>query len=180
MLRPAVTMKHGDLKKMNKSKLETLVGAAVIGVALFFTFFAYNGSNLKKIDGYTVKARFNSVDGIGNGSEVRIGGIKIGQVSEMDLDPKTYEAIVNIQLREDVKLPEDSTAAIVSASLLGGKYINIEPGGMEELLGDGDEISFTQSSVNFESLIGKMVHSGGGVEAGEAGTEADSIPNTLD
>lgn len=149
---------------MNKTKLETLVGVAVIAVAIGFSFFAYNGSNLKEIDGYTIHARFNSVDGIGNGSEVRIGGIKIGQVSEMDLDPKSYEAIISMQLREDVKLPEDSTAAIVSASLLGGKYVNIEPGGMEDLLGDGDEIAFTQSAVNFESLIGKMVHSGGGVE----------------
>ena len=160
---------------MNKSKLETLVGAAVIGVALFFSYFAFNSSNVKNIDGYTVKARFNSVDGIGNGSEVRIGGIKIGQVSNMDLDAETYEAIINIQLRDDIKLPEDSTAAIVSASLLGGKYVNIEPGGMEDLLGDGDEISFTQSSVNFESLIGKIVHSGGGIEAKE-----DSAASTLE
>ncbi len=164
ILQPVVITKHGDLNQMNKTKLETIVGAAVLGVALSFSYFAYNSSNLKEIDGYTVNARFNSVDGIGNGSEVRIGGIKVGQVVEMDLDPKSYEAVVSIQLREDVKLPEDSTAAIVSASLLGGKYVNVEPGGMEDLLGDGDEISFTQSSVNFESLIGKMVHSGGGVE----------------
>ncbi|MDG1286133.1 MAG: outer membrane lipid asymmetry maintenance protein MlaD [Rickettsiales bacterium] len=150
---------------MNKTKLETLVGTAVIGIALSFSYFAYNSSNLKEIEGYTVNARFNSVDGIGSGSEVRIGGIKIGQVVEMDLDPKSYEAVVSLQLREDIKLPEDSTAAIVSASLLGGKYVSVEPGGMEDMLGDGDEISFTQSSVNFESLIGKMVHSGGGVEA---------------
>jgi len=163
---------------MNKSKMETLVGVAVIAVALFFANFAYNSSNLKTIDGYTVKARFNSVDGIGSGSEVRIGGIKVGQVAEMNLDPKSYEAIVSFQLRNDVKLPEDSTAAIVSASLLGGKYVNIEPGGMEDLLGDGDEISFTQSSVNFESLIGKMVHSGGGVEEKEAPSAA--VPSTLE
>ena len=175
MPRPAVTMKHGDHKVMSKSKLETLVGVAVIGVALSFSYFSYNSSNLKTIDGYTINARFNSVDGIGSGSEVRIGGIKVGQVAQMELDPETYEAIVNIQLREDIKLPEDSTAAIVSASLLGGKYVNIEPGGMEDLLGDGDELSFTQSSVNFESLIGKMVHSGGGVEAPK-----DSAPSTLE
>lgn len=156
---------------MKKTMLETVVGAAVIAVTVGFSYFAYTGSNLKEIDGYTVSARFNSVDGIGNGSEVRIGGIKVGQVTEMDLDTESYEAIINLQLREDVKLPEDSSAAIVSASLLGGKYVNIEPGGMEDMLADGDEISFTQSSVNFESLIGKMVHSGGGVEEDD---DADS------
>ncbi len=150
---------------MNKSMLETLVGVVVLTVAVGFSYFAYNNSNLKTMDGYGITARFNSVDGIGSGSEVRIGGIKIGQVTSLDLDPQSFEAIMNLQLRPDVKLPEDSSAAIVSASLLGGKYVNIEPGGMEDLLADGDEISFTQSSVNFESLIGKMVHSGGGVEA---------------
>lgn len=161
---------------MNKTKIETLVGVAVIAVALFFSYFAYTGSNLKEIDGYVLKARFNTVDGIGNGSEVRIGGIKIGQVVSMDLDPKSYEAIVGLQLRDDVKLPEDSTAAIVSASLLGGKYVSVEPGGMDEILGDGDEISFTQSSVNFESLIGKMVHGGGGMaEESASNTGAPSL-----
>ena len=149
---------------MNKSMLETLVGVTVLTVAVGFSYFAYSSSNLKSVDGYTVSARFNSVDGIGSGSEVRIGGIKVGQVTSLDLDAESYEAIMNLQLRPDVKLPEDSSAAIVSASLLGGKYVNIEPGGMEDLLEDGGEISFTQSSVNFESLIGKMVHSGGGVE----------------
>jgi len=62
-------------------------------------------------------------------------------------------------------VPEDSTAAVVSAGLLGGKYVEIIPGGAAEMLADGDEIAFTQSSVSLESLIGKMVHSGGGVES---------------
>ena len=160
---------------MNKTMLETVVGAAVIVVAVGFSYFAYDSSNLKEIDGYTVNARFNSVDGIGSGSEVRIGGIKVGQVVDLELDAESFEAVIGLQLREDVKLPEDSSASIVSASLLGGKYVSIEPGGMEDMLGDGDEISFTQSSVNFESLIGKMVHSGGGVEKEDdvAETEAE-------
>lgn len=158
---------------MNKSKLETVVGALVILVTLFFSYFAYSNSNLKSVDGYTISARFNSVDGISSGSEVRIGGIKVGQVSDLDLDSKSYEAIMYMQMREDIQLPEDSSAAIVSASLLGGKYINIEPGGMEDMLADGDEISFTQSAVNLESLIGKMVHSGGGVEEKEPAEEDD-------
>jgi len=162
---------------MNKTMLETIVGAAVLLVALFFSYFAYTDSNLKKIDGYDLTARFNNVDGIGNGSEVRIGGIKVGQVLKMDIDPKTFEAILTLQLRDDVKIPEDSTAAVVSSGLLGGKYISIEPGGAEDDLTAGGEISFTQSSVNFESLIGKMVHSGGGVEEEdkEAPAEADKV-----
>lgn len=163
---------------MNKTLLETVIGALVILVTVTFSYFAYSSSNLKKIDGYEVKARFTSVDGIGNGSDIRIGGIKVGQVSHMDLDPQSYEAVISLQLRNDVKLPDDSTAAISSSGLLGGKYVNIEPGGSDTQLAAGDEISFTQSSVNFETLIGKMVHSGGGVEeekkAGSSNTSAET------
>lgn len=149
---------------MHKTALETIVGALVILVAVVFLSYAYSGSNIREIDGYDLKARFANVDGIGMGSEVRVGGIKVGQVAELEIDPKTYEAVLTLQLRDDVKLPEDSTAAVVSAGLLGSKYIDLQPGGMEDNLGAGDEISFTQSSVNFESLLGKMVHSGGGID----------------
>lgn len=153
---------------MSKNVVETLTGAAVLIVAIGFGVFAYNKSNLKPVDGYALKARFANVDGIGGGSDVRIGGIKVGVVAEMDLDPETYEALVTLQLKDGVPVPEDSSAGIVSSGLLGSKYVAITPGGMDEILNDGDEIAFTQSSVNIETLIGKMVHSGGGVEEGAA------------
>ena len=157
---------------MNKNMVETLVGAVVLLVTLGFGVFAYQSSNLKPVDGYALTARFSNVDGVGTGSEVRIGGIKVGVISDMTLDDATYEALLTLQLRDGVKLPEDSTAAIVSAGLLGSKYVDIQPGAMDDMLQEGDEISFTQSSVNFESLLGKMVHSGGGVE-GEADAGGD-------
>jgi phospholipid/cholesterol/gamma-HCH transport system substrate-binding protein len=149
---------------MSKNILETIVGALVLLIAFGFGLFAYNSSNMKSVDGYELKARFSSADGLGLGSEIRIGGIKIGVVSDMDLDTKTYEAIITMQVREDVEVPDDSTAAVVSSGLLGSKYVEIAPGGSETMLEDEAEIAFTQSSVNIESLIGKMVHSGGGVE----------------
>ncbi len=162
---------------MNKNAIETIIGALVLVIAAGFAVFAYQSSNLKPVEGYSVKARFASVDGLGVGSDVRIGGIKIGVVNTMDLDPKTYEALLTLQLREDIKLPEDSNAAVVSAGLLGSKFVEIAPGGAEEMLKEGDEITFTQSSVNFETLLGKMVHSGGGVEE-EAPAGDDVTPNT--
>lgn len=149
---------------MNKNILETIVGAVVLVVALGFGMFAYNSSSVKTVDGYELKARFSSADGLGLGSEIRVGGIKVGVVSDMDLDTKTYEAIITMQVRDDVKVPDDSTAAVVSSGLLGSKYVEIAPGGSDTMLEDEQEIAFTQSSVNIESLIGKMVHSGGGVE----------------
>lgn len=158
----------------NRNSIETIIGALVLVVAIGFAFFAYKSSNLKPIDGYSVKARFASVDGIGTGSEVRIGGIKVGVVSEMDIDPQTYEALLTLQLRENIKLPSDSNAGVVSSGLLGSKYVELLPGGAEEMLKGGDEITFTQSSVNIESLIGKMVHSGGGVAEEAPADEADA------
>lgn len=151
---------------MSKNAIETIIGALVLLIAAGFAVFAYNSSNMNPVEGYSVQARFSSVEGIGVGSDVRIGGIKVGVVGAMDLDPKTYEAMLTLQLRDEVQVPQDSTAAVVSAGLLGSKFVQLTPGGAEESLKEGDEISFTQSSVNIESLIGKMVHSGGGVEEG--------------
>lgn len=164
----------------NRNSIETIIGALVLLVAGGFAFFAYESSNLKPIDGYAVKARFSSVDGLGTGSEVRIGGIKIGVVTAMDIDPKTYEALITLQLRDNIKLPEDSNAAVVSAGLLGSKFVELSPGGAEEMLKPGAEIAFTQSSVNIESLIGKMVHSGGGVEEKDAEAAPTPAESSLD
>jgi phospholipid/cholesterol/gamma-HCH transport system substrate-binding protein len=167
---------------MSKNILETIVGAIVLLVAVGFGIFAYNSSNVKSVDGYEITARFASADGLGLGSEVRIGGIKIGVVSDMDLDTETFEALISLQIREDVEIPDDSTASVVSSGLLGSKFVEIAPGGSETALEDEGEIAFTQSSVNIESLIGKMVHSGGGVEADktENAEDAEGIEKAKD
>ena len=160
---------------MSKTMIENIVGAGVLLVAAGFTIFATQEGGVAPSDGYEVKARFSSAVGVSPGSDIRIGGIKVGVISAMELDPKSYEAVVSLNLNEDVLVPEDSSAAIVSAGLLGNKFIEITPGGMDDMLKDGGEIEFTQSSVNIESLIGKFVHSGGGVDD-EGGESAASEP----
>lgn len=149
---------------MQKNILETLMGAVVLIVAGGFLAFAYKGSDLRVEDGYTVSAHFSNASGIGLGSDVRVGGVKIGVVSELGLDPESYEAVVHMQIGKSAKLPKDSSAAIVSSGLLGEKYIQIAPGADDKMLAQGDRISFTQSAVNLEELIGKFVFSGGGVD----------------
>ncbi|MFZ4125866.1 MAG: outer membrane lipid asymmetry maintenance protein MlaD [Rickettsiales bacterium] len=148
---------------MANNVIETVMGAVVLTVAGGFLYFAYNTSNVKAVDGYEIKADFSSVSGVGIGSDVRIGGIKVGVIETLDLDPKTYEAVLTMRIKEEVKLPKDSSAAIQSASLLGEKFVTIAPGGDEEMLKDGEAISYTQASVNLEEMIGKFVFSGGGV-----------------
>lgn len=149
---------------MGRSIFETIMGALVLVVAAGFMMFAYQSSNLKPVEGYSLKAKFDTVAGVGLGSDVRIGGIKVGVVSNMALDPDTYKAVVTFQIMQHTKIPTDSTAAVVSDGLLGSKYVKIEPGADEKMLAAGDSISYTQSSVNLEELIGKMVFSGGGVD----------------
>lgn len=149
---------------MGRSVFETIMGALVLVVAAGFMTFAYQSSNLRPVEGYSLKAKFDTVAGVGLGSDVRIGGIKIGVVSNMALDPETYKAIVTFQIKEGIKIPTDSSAAVVSDGLLGSKYLKIEPGADEKMLASGEAITYTQSAVNLEELIGKMVFSGGGVD----------------
>ena len=103
-----------------------------------------------------MSAAFNRVDGIANGSDVRIGGIKVGTVIERTLEPETYRAVLRMSIDETVELPLDTTAAVVSDGLLGGKFIDLQPGAEETLIADGGRIAYTQSSLLLEELIGKF------------------------
>lgn len=164
---------------MQKNILETLMGAVVLIVAGAFLVFAYEGSHMRVEDGYVVSGKFANASGISLGTDVRIGGIKVGVVSDMKLDPASYQAVVFMQLRKDIKVPKDSSAAISSSGLLGEKYVSLTPGGDDQMLAAGGKVQFTQSSVNLEELIGKFMFSGGGVD--KSGTDkkpADAAPAT--
>jgi phospholipid/cholesterol/gamma-HCH transport system substrate-binding protein len=141
---------------MSRSLVETLLGAVVLAVAIGFVVFAYTRSGVATVSGYEVSAAFNRVDGIANGSDVRIGGIKIGSVIERELDPVTFQAVLHMSIDETVELSVDSTAAVVSDGLLGGKFIDIQPGAEEALLAGGGRIGYTQSSLLLEELIAKF------------------------
>lgn len=149
---------------MGRNAIETIMGGVVLMVAGGFLLFAYERSTVKTVDGYNITARFNDISGISVGSEVRISGLKVGVVDDLILNAGTYQADASLMIKEDIKLPKDTSAAIVSTGLLGDKYIKLDPGGDNAMLKQGDEIRFTQSSISFEELIGKFMFSGGGVE----------------
>lgn len=146
---------------MTRNFLETLLGGVVLAVAIAFFYYAYQNSQTGSSNGYDLLAQFDRIDGLDNGADVRIGGIKVGSVTRQILDPATYRAQVSFTMQDDVELPLDSSAAIMSDGLLGGKYLSIEPGGDIEMLESGDEITLTQSSVRLEDLIGQLIYSGG-------------------
>jgi phospholipid/cholesterol/gamma-HCH transport system substrate-binding protein len=149
---------------MANNAIETVMGAVVLAVAGGFLYFAYSNSNVKPIDGYTLTASFSNISGITPGSSVRIGGIKVGVVEALTLDPKSYQAVAVLRVGNDVKIPKDSSAAVQSTGLIGEKFLAIEPGGEEDNMKNGDKIAFTQPSVSLEEMIGKFVFSGGGAD----------------
>lgn len=150
---------------MRGNVVEALLGAVVLVVAAGFLVFAYSSTEVGSVEGYEVSAKFDRVDGLVVGSDVRLGGIKIGTIVDQTLEPDTYLAIVRMSIDPDIRLPADSSAEIVSDGLLGGRYLSLVPGGAEEMLATGDEIRFTQSPMSLESLIGRLIFSQGEAEA---------------
>jgi len=142
---------------MQNSIVETLIGAAVVAVAVLFLAFAYSSTGSGPVSGYEVVAKFNRADGVNVGSDVRLSGIKVGTVSKLSLDPKTYNAVVTIALARDVKLPDDSSIRITSEGLLGNQYLSIEPGSSMKYIMAGGEIENTQGAIDLVGLLGKAV-----------------------
>jgi phospholipid/cholesterol/gamma-HCH transport system substrate-binding protein len=138
---------------------ETLTGAFVLVVALAFLAYAVAHSGRTGGSGYTLQARFDHIDGLSTGGDVKIAGVKVGTVTDVSIDPKTFVAVVTITVHDNIQLPKDSAASIVSESLLGGKYISLSPGGDDTDLKPGQSITITQSSVSLEELLGKFIFS---------------------
>ena len=157
---------------MNNSMVETAVGAVVIAIAAGFFIFMYSVGGLGgPASGYTVTASFGSVKGISVGTDVRMAGIKIGSVIGQTLDRDTYRANIVMDVDTTVKLPEDSTAKIASESLLGGNFVQLEPGGSETMIEPGGEIAFTQDPIDIFGLVSQFVL-GGNKKEGESNDSA--------
>jgi phospholipid/cholesterol/gamma-HCH transport system substrate-binding protein len=146
-------------KIMRVSMVEAVMGAIVLTIASFFLVFAYTASKGGTSTGYPLVAKFDRIDGLAVGNDTRVSGVKVGSVVSIDIDPKTYLAEVVFTVRDGLTLPVDTVAEITSESLMGGKYIALVPGGNEKLLVPGEAITYTQSSVSFEALIGKYLFS---------------------
>lgn len=145
---------------MKQARLETIVGFIVIIIAIGFFVFAYNESNVSKSSGgYKLIANFQNIDGITAGSDVKLAGINIGRVDSVTLNDDTYYASIQLLIDDSIKIPADSSAIVSSSGLLGGRYIRINPGASDDNLVNGDKIRFTQSALNIEDLIGKLMYS---------------------
>ena len=142
---------------MRRNAVETVLGAVVLLVAGMFVYFAYNTAQVKAIDGYNINASFFKIGGLTTGSDVRINGIKVGTVTNARLDPETFDAVIEMSIKPDIKLPTDTIAAIGSEGIVGGKYVRITPGSAKETISDNGSISETKDFRSLEDQVGEII-----------------------
>ena len=144
---------------MHRNTLETVMGAIVLLAAVGFVMLAYEAADVKGNGGYEIAAEFGSTGGLSVGDDVRISGIKVGQITAQQLDPITYVAKVSMAIEPTIKIPSDSSARITAASLLGGNYLELMPGAATDTLGAGGVIYDTRDPISLSDLLGKAVFS---------------------
>jgi phospholipid/cholesterol/gamma-HCH transport system substrate-binding protein len=150
---------------MAENPSEVIAGGAVLAAAIAFLIYAGQSTGFTGDSGtYSLKASFRSVDGVTVGTDVRLAGVKVGTVTSLNLNPQTFFADATISLRDDVALPDDSTILISSEGLLGGSFVELQPGGSLDNLAPGDEIEDTQGAVSVISLLMKFVGGSGSEE----------------
>lgn len=164
---------------MKRSAIETLLGAFVLAVAGFFLVFSYQTANVGTMNGYTVTADFSGIGGLKAGDDVLISGVKVGMVTSVELMKENFLARVYMDVDSGVQLPTDTVALISSESLLGGRYLALEPGADEQMLPDGGHIQFTQAPQNLEQLLGQFIFSASGKDKDKDGAAAEEVPTPI-
>ncbi len=133
----------------------------LLAILLFcgvFFFMAFSQHNYKHVDEYFyyVKATFGRTDGLLVGDKVRMAGVDIGRIVDAELEPN-FSATLKLEIKDGLKIPDDSSASIVSSGLMGSKYIEIEPGGSEDYIPDGGHFNYTQDAMVLEELLDRIV-----------------------
>ena len=154
---------------MTRRGIETLVGLFVLAGFVAIGYLALKAANLAAMtvgETYLVTARFDNIGGLK--PPVKSAGVTVGRVASISLDGKTFQGVVTLELEKRFAFPRDTSAAILTAGLLGDQYVGLNPGGADENLAAGDTIKLTQSAVVLENLIGQMLYN----RAAEGGGES--------
>ncbi len=160
---------------MQRNIIETVMGGVVLIVAVFFVAFAFTSAGVRSVSGYEVSARFENASGLTPGTDVRMSGVKIGTVTRQSLDPETFSAVVTMTIQGDLILPLDTSARIIPDGLLGGNFVELEPGGETENIAPGGSIEYTQGAINIIDLATRLFFSTtDGGESGDDGAAGES------
>lgn len=157
---------------MRNETVETLIGAVVIVIAVAFVIFTYRTTGTR-MDGYELTAKMVRVDGLAAGTDVKIGGVKIGSIKALTLGPD-YLITIHMDINSDVKVPDDSSLVVTSSGLLSGSYLSIQPGGSDTMLPAGGVIKNTQGAIDMMGLLNKFVNSSSGGSSNPPSTPAPS------
>ena len=149
-------------------RLEFAVGAFLLLALAALLVLAFASTNRQFGGGgdtYPLTARFSTLGQLRLQAPVRIGGVAVGRVAKIDLDPKRFDAVVTLDIDQRYQLPADTSAGIFTSGLLGESYVGLQPGGDPENLKSGEEIAYTQPAVDLIQLAGKYMFGGGSASA---------------
>ena len=140
---------------------EFIIGTIVLIVAIGFAVVGFQrGGWGSAHDSYVLNASFRSIEGVTVGTDVRLAGVKVGKVSGISLNSESFRADVEISVDLDVELPDDSAILVASEGLLGGNFVELQPGGSPFNFIAGDMIVDTQGSVSLLNLLMKFASGG--------------------
>lgn len=144
---------------MGTSVRDLLVGSFVLAgfAALAYLSISLGGLTYMGPGGLVLYATFDEVGGLSARAPVVIGGVRVGEVESITLDPEDFRARVKLDLDPDLKLPDDSSASIYTQGVLGNQYVSLQPGASEDVLASEQEIAFTENATVLERLIGRVV-----------------------
>ncbi len=147
---------------MKRINIEFIVGLFFVAGIIAFAYLTImlGGKSLMNTGNYSLTANFTNSSGLKSGAPVEIAGVTVGKVASITFDPVEYTSVVKLSLQPNVKVQEDAIASVRSTGLIGGKFLQISPGGSEDILADGDTIEETEPSVSLEELISKYIFDG--------------------
>lgn len=151
--------------------IESLVGLFLLFAIIALTVLALKVSGLTTLfpeKSYIVSADFDDIGGLKVRSAVKIGGVQIGEVSKIILDPSTFKAVVKMRIQDKYhNIPSDSSVSILTAGLLGDNYIAITPMYNNEFLTNGSRIEVAHSAMVLEKLIGQFIYKIGNTDTSQ-------------
>ena len=145
---------------MSNEKADWWVRLFVLLGLIALTFLSLKAGNLSSFSlskTYSVYAKFDNIGGLKARAPIKSAGVVVGRVSNIDLDTKSFQAVVTLDIQEGVNFPADSSAKILTSGLLGEQYIGLEPGGDDKNLKTGDTVHYTQSAIVLENLISQFL-----------------------